>query len=387
MSESLSSLAGGAGASRSRWAASPRFRAGRRDMLARIDALDASVGAYLAASTATARAPRPTQIDAGASRGEQARAARGRADRGQGQHRHQGPASPPPAPGSSPAGTRPTTPTVVERLRAAGAVFVGKPTATSSRWARPPRTRPSARPQPLGLLARPGRLVRGARRPWRRASRRLLGTDTGGSIRQPAAFCGRRPQAHLRPGVALGPDRLRVVARSDRPLARPSRMPRSAGADRRPRSARRDQRSIEPCAEVSTAASSRATCAACVKIGLPASTSPAGSTPACARASSRARSPAGRRRELRRRLAAAHSLALPTYYLIAPAEASSNLARYDGVRYGRAPRRTDLRRDVREARAAPASAPRSSAGSCSAPTCCAPATTTPTTARRSRCGR
>ena len=71
--------------------------------------------------------------------------------------------------------------------------------------------------------------------------------------------------------------------------------------------------------------------------------------------------------------------AIPTYYVVATAEASSNLARYDGVRYGfRAVDAKTLAEMYRRTRDA-GFGPRSSAASCSAPTFSAPDTTTPTT--------
>ena len=71
---------------------------------------------------------------------------------------------------------------------------------------------------------------------------------------------------------------------------------------------------------------------------------------------------------------------ISAYYVIAPAEASANLARFDGVRYGtRADGAEDLTEMYERTRPRRLRATRSSAGSCSAPTRSPRATTRPTT--------
>ncbi len=79
--------------------------------------------------------------------------------------------------------------------------------------------------------------------------------------------------------------------------------------------------------------------------------------------------------------------AIAVYYIIATAEASSNLARFDGVRYGfRAEDAPELRQMYRSTREE-GFGPKLNAASCSARTCFQPVTTTPTIARHKKCER
>ncbi len=162
-----------------------------------------------------------------------------------------------------------------------------------------------------------------------------LGSDTGGSVRQPAALCGVVGlEAELRPGLALGPGRVRFVARPDRP-AGPLDAGRSARAGRRsPASIRRDATSAEtPVDDYLTGIEEGLEG---VRIGVLAEIDSRRFQPDSRRVweSALARL-AGLGAELVEVSVPGIEAAIAVYYVIATCEASANLARFDGVRYGR----------------------------------------------------
>ena len=160
-----------------------------------------------------------------------------------------------------------------------------------------------------------------------------LGTDTGGSVRQPAHFCG---VVGLKPtygrvsryGVipyASSLDQVGVLARDCRDAA--SVLQLIAGQDR--------MDSTSAPAPVEDYASACGEDITGLKIGLPKEFMSDAIAPDIAFAMRQGAERLAAEGAVVEEVSLPHSAyALPTYYILASAEASSNLARYDGVRYG-----------------------------------------------------
>ena len=237
----------------------------------------------------------------------------------------------------------PYTATAVERLTEAGAPLLGKTNqdefamgSSTEHSAYGPTLNPWDRTRvPGGSSGGSAAAVAAGSAPW------AIGTDTGGSIRQPAALCG---IVGLKPtyGAVSRYGMIAFASSLDQagPLTRDVTdaallLGAMAGQD--------------PCDSTSLGlpepvrAPTRPDLRG-VRLGVPEELSGEGVEPGVLAAFEQSLDAA---RELgatveRTRLPHAPH-ALSAYYLIAPAEASSNLARYDGVRYGfRAPDVGDL---------------------------------------------
>ncbi len=224
---------------------------------------------------------------------------------------------------------------VVQRLREAGAVILGK--TNTDEFAMGSSTENSAyctTSNPWRLDSVPGGSSGGsAAAVSARMAFGALGTDTGGSVRQPASFCG---VVGLRPtygrmsrwGVIAFASSLDQVGTFGRTVQDCTAMFQvTAGHDPR------DSTSLDRPAPDYLAALTGDIRG--LRVGVPAEYFIEGIEPDVARTVQEAI-------ETLTQLGAeivdinlAHTrYALPVYYLIAPAEASANLARYDGVRYG-----------------------------------------------------
>jgi aspartyl-tRNA(Asn)/glutamyl-tRNA(Gln) amidotransferase subunit A len=169
-----------------------------------------------------------------------------------------------------------------------------------------------------------------------------LGSETGGSVRQPASFCG---VVGIKPTygrvsrwglVAFGSslDQIGVLGRSVHDAARVL----SVISGRDPKDATCEDR--DPLRLPTVPESLQG-----FVIGVPREYFPPDLDPAVRRACDRAIRLLKELGAAVRDVSLPHTqYAVPTYYIIAPAEASSNLARYDGARYGP---RFDAATDVR----------------------------------------
>jgi len=222
---------------------------------------------------------------------------------------------------------------VVERLRQAGAVLLGK--TNLDEFSMGSSTENSAfrlARNPHRLECTPGGSSGGSAAAVAAGLAPLaLGSDTGGSIRQPAAFCG---VVGLKPSYGLV-SRYGLIAFASSldqigPLARgvdDAALLLEAVAGHDPRDATSSCRAVPPLRASGSIEG--------LRLGLPREFFGDGLAPEVAAAVERAKS------LLVDQGARAVDVSLPltrhaiaVYYIVAPSEASSNLARYDGVRYG-----------------------------------------------------
>jgi len=225
--------------------------------------------------------------------------------------------------------------TVVTRLRTAGAIVIGK--TNMDEFAMGSSTENSAygpTRNPLDPARVPGGSSGGSAACVAAGIVRVaLGSETGGSVRQPAAFCGivgvkptyGRVSRYGLVAFASSLDQVGVFGRTVEDAALGLGV--IAGRDRY------DSTSADAVVDdyVATATDSLEG----VVIGRPREYFPDSLDP---RIRERCDATLEKLRELGasvRDVSLPHTeLAIPTYYIIAPAEASSNLARFDGVRYG-----------------------------------------------------
>ena len=249
--------------------------------------------------------------------------------------------------------------TAVKRLRDAGAVIVGKTNmdefamgSSTENSAYGPTRNPVDRTRVPGgssggsAAAVAAGIVRGA-----------LGSETGGSVRQPAAFCGvvgvkptyGRVSRYGLVAFASSLDHVGVFGKSVQHAA--ALLETIAGHD--PLDATSVQRDVGRYIERSDEESDTAggqrferdtQPLAGLVVGRPVeyfpSTLDREIVAQCDRALDKLRSLGAEVRDV----SLPHTeLAVPVYYILAPAEASSNLARFDGVRYGQRVQRATLR--------------------------------------------
>jgi aspartyl-tRNA(Asn)/glutamyl-tRNA(Gln) amidotransferase subunit A len=224
--------------------------------------------------------------------------------------------------------------TVVSRLRAAGAIVMAKTNldefamGSSTEYSAFGRTK---HPLDPGLV--PGGSSGGSACAVATGITRIgLGSETGGSVRQPAAFCGvvgvkptyGRVSRYGLVAFASSLDQVGMFGRTvdDAALA----LEVMAGAD--PLDATSIDRRVTAYRGITTSLNG-------ITIGRPREYFPEQLDPRiaalCDHALERCRALGATVRDVS---LPNTSLAIPVYYIIAPAEASSNLARFDGVRYG-----------------------------------------------------